>query len=228
MKKDMENHFVKITHIDHVTHDTLRIVTEKPANYTYAPGQATDIAINKRGWFTHRRPFTITSLPSDDHLEFIIKTYPSHDGTTDKLLDMKAGDELILHDIFGSLKYKGEGVFIAGGAGVTPFLTMLRELKKNNVPHNNLMFFGNKTRADIILGEELDTLLNGRLIHVLSEEKTAGFAHGFITKELLQEHIADFQHPNFYYCGPMPMMKAAEQILSELGVPPKKMMREAW
>ena len=224
----MENHFVKITHIDYVTHDTLRIITEKPANYTFVPGQATDIVINKTGWLTHRRPFTITSLPTDPYIEFIIKTYPAHDGATDKLLDMKAGDELILHEIFGSLKYKGEGVFIAGGAGVTPFLAMLRDLKKNNVEHNNVMFFGNKTRADIILGDELDTLLNGRMIHVFSEEEAAGYAHGYITRELLEKHITDFQHNYFYFCGPMPMMKSIEQILGALGVPAKKMVREGW
>jgi predicted ferric reductase len=98
----MEKHFVKINSIDHVTHDTLRVVTEKPEHYKFVPGQATDIAINKNGWQNEKRPFTFTSLPEQDYLEFIIKTYPDHDGATDKLLDMKAGDELILHEVFGT------------------------------------------------------------------------------------------------------------------------------
>ncbi len=224
----MKNYFVKILSIDHVTHDTLRIVTEKPQNYTFEPGQATDIAINKAGWLDKRRPFTFTSLPEDNHIEFIIKTYPSHDGATDKLLDMHPGDELILHEIFGSIRYKGDGVFIAGGAGVTPFLAMLRGLKLKNISHNNSMIFANKSRADIILGDELEDLLEGRITHILSEEKTKELPHGFITKELLASHIRDVHAQYFYICGPLPMMKAVEEQLTELGVPAKRVVKESW
>jgi ferredoxin-NADP reductase len=223
----MKKYFVKIRAIEHVTHDTLRIETDKPYEYKFLPGQATDIAINKNGWQDEKRPFTFTSLPSDNHLEFIIKTYPYHDGTTDKLLDMNVGDELILHDVFGTIRYKGEGVFIAGGAGMTPFLAMLRDLKHKNVSHNNIMLFANKTQADIILGKELSELLNGRLFHVLSEEKTEQYPFGFITKELLKSHIND-GNQYFYVCGPMPMMNAVEKQLAELEVPSDKIVKEGW
>jgi ferredoxin-NADP reductase len=224
----MKNHFVKIISIEHITHDTVRIVTEKPKNYTFEPGQATDIAINKTGWLDKRRPFTFTSLPEDKHIEFIIKTYPSHDGATDKLLEMHPGDELILHDIFGSIRYKGEGIFIAGGAGVTPFLAMLRNLRLKNISHNNSMIFANKTKADIILGEELEDLLTGRITHILSEEETNDLPHGFITKEFLTPYITDVQPQYFYICGPLPMMKAVEEQLTALGVPAKRIVKEAW
>lgn len=223
----MKKYFVKIRSIVHVTHDTLKITTDKPADYNFFPGQATDMAINKNGWQKEKRPFTFTSIPQDDHLEFIIKTYPSHDGATDKLLDMNKGDELILHEVFGSIQYKGEGVFIAGGAGVTPFLTMLRELDQKNISHNNMMVFANKTKADIILGEELERLLNGRLIHILSEEKTEEFDNGLITKDFLKDNIADL-NKYFYVCGPLPMMEAVEKQLTELGVPSEKLVKEAW
>ncbi len=223
----MKKHFVKIIAIEHVTHDTLRIETEKPADYTFFPGQATDIAINKNGWQDEKRPFTFTSLPSDDHLEFIIKTYPSHDGATDKLLDMHIGDELILHEVFGSIRYKGEGIFIAGGAGMTPFLAMLRDLKQKNASHNNMMLFANKTQADIILGEELSQLLEGRIVHILSEEKSEKFHNGLITKDFMKKHINNFNQ-YFYVCGPMPMMEAIEKQLSELEVPAEKVIKESW
>lgn len=222
----MEKHFVKIKTIDHVTHDTLRIVTEKPGGYTFQPGQATDIAINKNGWQNERRPFTFTSLPGDDHIEFIIKTYPTHDGATDKLLEMHAGDELILHEVFGSIRYRGEGVFIAGGAGVTPFVAMLRHLKQHDIAHNNSMIFANKTRADIILREELEEMLDGRIVHILSEEKAPDYALGTITKEFLQQHVDDFTKSYFYICGPMPMMNAVEKQLVELGVSLKRVVKE--
>lgn len=223
----MKKHFVKIQAIDHVTHDTLKIVTEKPDDYSFIPGQATDIAINKNGWQNEKRPFTFTSLPESDHLEFIIKTYPSHDGATDKLLAMHVGDELILHEVFGEIRYKGEGVFIAGGAGVTPFLAMLRQLDEQNITHKNMMIFANKTQADIILGDELEQLLDGRLVHILSEEKTEKFHNGLITKDFLKSHVKDI-HQYFYVCGPLPMMEAVEKHLTDLGVPSEKLVKEAW
>src|ERR1051325_10044981 len=104
----MEKHVVKIKSIDHVTHDVLKIVTEKPGTYNFTPGQATDVSINREGWQNQTRPFTFTCLPDDDYLEFTIKTYPSHKGVTNELLQLKQNDELILHDVFGAIAYKGE------------------------------------------------------------------------------------------------------------------------
>lgn len=223
----MEKHFVLIKAIDHVTHDTLRVVTKKPENYKYVPGQATDMAINKNGWQNEKRPFTFTSLPEQDHLEFIIKTYPDHDGATDKLLDLKAGDELILHEVFGDIRYKGEGVFIAGGAGMTPFLCILRDLHEKGQVGNNKMIFANKTTADIILKEELEYLLGDNLVHVLSEEEKDGYVHGMVTRDLLEKQLGE-SNGYVYICGPPPMMKAVEEQLAELGLPKSRLVREAW
>ena len=98
-----------------------------------------------------KRPFTFTCLPDDDYLEFTIKTYPSHKGVTNELLQLKQNDELILHDVFGAIAYKGEGVFIAGGAGVTPFISIFRFLRSKNEVGGNKLIFANKAKADIIL-----------------------------------------------------------------------------
>ena len=119
-------HPVKIKSIEHVTHDVLRIVTEKPPSLSFKPGQAADISINKVNWQTEKRPFTFTSLPNYTYLEFTIKTYPSRKGVTNELLKLKKHDELIVADVFGDIAYKGKGVFIAGGAGVTPFIAIFR------------------------------------------------------------------------------------------------------
>ena len=106
----MEQNIVKIKSIKHITHDVLQIVTEKPQSFNFIPGQATEISINKNGWRDEKRPFTFTSLPYDDYLEFNIKTYPSHKSVTNELLNLKKNDELILHDVFGAIAYKSEGI----------------------------------------------------------------------------------------------------------------------
>ena len=217
---------VKIISKEHLTHDVLRIVTEKPATLTFQPGQAVDISVNKAGWEKELRPFTFTSLPEDGFLEFTIKTYPAHKGVTQQLLSLDRGDELIVGDVFGDIAYKGEGIFIAGGAGVTPFIVIFKQLEKKNAIGNNKLIFANKTKADIILEDRFMKLLGNNFINVLSDEKLAGYEHGFLSAELIKKHMAGTK--SFYLCGPEPMMQAAEKHLSSLGIAPGFIIKEAF
>lgn len=213
----MESHIVKIKSLEKVTHDVLRIVLEKPDGYSFTPGQATEVAINKPGWTEEKRPFTFTCLPSDDYLEFTIKTYPSNKGVTNELLNLKVGDELIIHDVWGAITYKEEGVFIAGGAGITPFLSIFRYLQTINKIGGNTLIFANKTKADIIHEKEFTDLLGGAFINILSDETVRGYAHGTLTENFLKENIESFDK-TFYVCGPPPMMDAVQGYLTNLGV----------
>ena len=223
----MQPHHVKIKSIDKVTHDVLQIVTEKPPEYTFTPGQATDVSINNIGWKEEKRPFTFTCLPDNDYIEFTIKTYPSHKSVTSQLLQLNKDDELILHDVFGDISYKGEGVFIAGGAGVTPFISIFRHLNAVNKKGNNKLIFAYKTQADIILEEEFKNLLGKNFINVLSDEKVDGYANGYITEDFLKANIGDL-NKNFYVCGPPPMMDAIEKMLANLHVVEKLIIKEAF
>ena len=222
MKKQ---HVVKIKSIQNITHDVLQIVAEKPQHYNFAPGQATDVAINKKGWENERRPFTFTSLPHNDYLEFTIKTYPAHKSVTNELLQLKKNDELILHDVFGAIAYNAEGVFIAGGAGVTPFISIFRYLHLKNEIGNNKLIFANKTKADIILEQEFKKLLGNNFINILSDETVNDYAHGQITEDFLKSNSGDINQ-YFYICGPPPMMEAIEEQLAKLNVDKKLVVKE--
>ena len=213
----MKQHLVKIKSIKHITHDVLQIITERPPHYSFNPGQATEVAINKKDWKNEKRPFTFTSLPESDFLEFTIKTYPSHNGVTKELLQLEKDDELILHDVFGAIEYKGEGVFIAGGAGITPFICIFRYLQSKNETGGNKLIFANKTSDDIILALEFKKLLCGNFINILSDEITEEYAHGQITEDFLKSNINDFDQ-QFYVCGPPAMMAAIQEQLSHLGI----------
>jgi ferredoxin-NADP reductase len=216
---------VKIIASKKVTHDTLRIVTDKPKGYKFKPGQATEVTIDKIGWRRKRNPFTFTNLPDDDHLEFTIKTYPLHKCVTNELLKLKKGDALILHDVFGAISYKGVGVFIAGGAGVTPFISILRDLRIKNMIKGNLLVFANKTKADIINESEFKKMLGKAFINILSDEKVKGCFHGMITEDFLKANITDFNQ-QFYVCGPPPMITAVIKQLKMLGVEKKSIITE--
>lgn len=213
-------HIVKVKKVGKITPDVLQIITEKPQNYSFNPGQATEISINKDGWKDQKRPFTFTSLPGDDFLQFTIKTYPAHKGVTNELLMLDDADELILHDVFGAIAYRGEGVFIAGGAGVTPFIAIFRDLQSKNEIGQNKLIFANKTRDDIILAKEFKSLLGNNFINILSEEETDEYAYGQITKIFLNDNIVCIDR-QFYLCGPPPMMDVVQSQLSALGIDKK-------
>ncbi len=221
----MKQHLVKIKLIKNITHDVLQVVTEKPKNYNFTPGQATEVAINRKGWENEKRPFTFTSLPDIDFLEFTIKTYPSQKSVTNKLLQLKINDELILQDVFGTIAYKGEGIFIAGGAGVTPYISILRYLQTKNEIGENKLIFANKTKNDIILEHEFQKLLGNNFINILSDEKVNGYMHGHITEDFLKANIGNFDQ-YFYICGPPPMIESIEKQLENLNVDKKHMVRE--
>ncbi len=220
-----EKYKVKIKEISYITHDVINIVTEKPENFKFNPGQATNIAINKNSWKNKERPFTFTSLPDDEYLEFVIKTYPSHKGVTNELLKVQKGDELILRDVYGTISYKGEGIFIAGGAGITPFISILRNLKLKNKIEGNKLIFANKTKKDIILKQEFKNLLGDNFINILSDEQTDEHYYGFITEDFIKEHY-DNSEKYFYLCGPPPMIDAVEKQLKNLNVEKKFIVKE--
>ena len=213
----MEEHTVKILRTEQVTHDVRRFQIEKPAGYSFTPGQATEISINKPGFRDKRNPFTFTCLNKESYLEFTIKIYSSRNGVTNELGKLKPGDELIIRDVWGAISYKGKGVFIAGGAGITPFIAIFRDLHSKNEITGNTLLYANKTRADIILENEFRKSLGKSFINILSDEQAEGYFHGYINKDFLKANITDFNQ-KFYVCGPPPMMDAVLKQLSELGV----------
>ncbi|HVY76514.1 MAG TPA: FAD-binding oxidoreductase [Puia sp.] len=221
----MEEHVVKVLETELVTHNVKRFVLEKPANYNYIPGQATEISINTPEWKEERRPFTFTSLNEWDHLEFTIKIYSDHPGVTKQLGTIEAGDELLLHDVFGAIHYAGEGTFIAGGAGVTPFIAILRQLEKDRRLNNNRLIFSNRTEKDIILKDEFSKMLGNRFINTLTDEQSPKYEHAKIDRDYLRKHISDFTQ-YFYICGPDPMVEGLHSLLIELGAPKDKVIIE--
>ena len=210
-------HIIKILNIEKVTHDVKRFICERPEGYEFTPGQATEVSINKQGWEEEKRPFTFTSLPDAVNLEFTIKRYADHPGVTNELHSLNPGDELIVRDVWGTINYAGTGYFIAGGAGITPFIAILRHLKKENQLKGNKLFFSNKTHEDIILEDEFNAMLGKDVVYTITDEKNPKYHNGFIDEKFLKENIDDYSR-HFYLCGPPKMMEAIQDIFSRLGI----------
>ena len=211
------SHTVKIISIDPVTHNVNRYRVEKPKGFSFTPGQATDLSINQPKWRDKKNPFTFTCLNSDPYLEFTIKSYrDSEEGVTDHLSKLKTGDEFIISDAWGAIAYKGPGYFIAGGAGITPFIAILRQLYKDGKIGDNKLFFSNKTTTDIILVDEFKQILGDNAIFTTTEHKETPGDHRRINAAFLKSEVNDFKK-HFYVCGPDPMVKEISETLGKLG-----------
>jgi ferredoxin-NADP reductase len=210
-------YIVKLLAAETVTHDVKSFRVEKPEGYVFIPGQATEVSVNRPDWKEEKRPFTFTSLPDAPYLEFTIKRYPDHQGVTDQLHQLTAGDELILRDVWGAIEYKGPGYFIAGGAGITPFLAILRNQHAKGELAGSTLWFSNKTAADIIHEAELTAMLGKDVSFILTREEKAGYPKTYIDKAFLEQHITD-RSKQFYICGPDAMVTGLAETLTTLGI----------
>lgn len=199
-----------------VTHDVKRFIVEKPDGFNFTPGQGVELAIDNSRWRDQGRPFTPTSLTGDRVLEFIIKRYPEHQGVTQALHDLPPGATLTLSEPFGTIEYKGPGVFIAGGAGITPFIAILRDLARQNTHQHQTLIFSNKTPADIINEKEFRYTLAERCLLTCTQANVPGYDHQRIDRTFLEKKVADFDQ-HFYICGPDPFTKAITDALASLG-----------
>jgi hypothetical protein len=232
---NLENsyHIVKILEIEQLTHDVKRFKVEKPKGYTFIPGQATEVAINMEDYRNKFHPFTFTSLNEDSYLEFIIKGYPTnkypdHSGVTEQIHKLKEGDEFLIKEPVGTIKYKGKGVFLAGGAGITPFIAIFKDLQKKNELSHNSLIFSNRKQQDVIMENNLKDMFNkNNLILVLTKEKIEGYEYGRIDKKFLEKNINNFDQ-YFYICGPSTFEEDITNSLISLGADKEKIVIEEW
>lgn len=217
---------VSILSTQNVTHNVKQFRLQKPAGFTFAPGQATELSVNQPDWKDKKNPFTFTSLTDDPYLEFTIKIYPgSPEGVTNQLSKLTVGDELILRDAWGAIEYKGAGYFIAGGAGITPFIAILRNLNRQGKLAGNRLFFSNKTDKDIILADELKSMLGPDALFLISGQKDSIHDSRRIDEAFLKAEVNDFTK-HFYVCGPDPMVEQINGILTRLGASADSMVFE--
>lgn len=215
----MESIALKILDTEYVTHNTKRFILEKPEGFTYVPGQAAMLAINLPDWKDQKRAFSFTSLNDWPYLEFIIKIYNNPTGVTYKLGSINAGSELILYDVIGTIQYKGPGIFIAGGTGITPFIAIFRALYYSNNLRNAGLIYSTDYADDVILHDELAKMLGPAYMNVLTREGVVGFLEKRIDKKFLIENIRDFER-RFYVCGPESFVEDINKALIELGANP--------
>jgi ferredoxin-NADP reductase len=206
----------KIISTNFINYNVKRFIIEKPEGLTYRPGETAHISLNLPGWEDKVRSFTFTSLNNWPFLEFIIKIYDDHEGVTHALGKLNAGAELLIHDVFGSLEYRGPGIFIAGGTGITPFIAIFRALFLTQNLRNAGLIYSNHSKEDVILHDELSRMLGPAYMNVFTRQGVIGFKERKIDRDFLIQAISDFSH-YFYICGPSSFTKDITENLISLG-----------
>jgi propane monooxygenase reductase component len=219
-----------------VTHDMRHLVLRlaEPTEVKFFPGQYMDIAIPGTDVV---RSFSMANTSSrEGMLEFVIKVYPG--GRFSHFLDteLQVGDCLELTGPFGVFTLRDgdeDLVFIGGGAGMAPILSLLRSMSERGIRRKTTFFYGARGRRDLCFEEELRALAEKlpdlTYIPALSHEEWAGET-GLITDVVRRLAPAlggaDAERPlaraHAYVCGPPPMVEAAIPLLETLGVQEKR------
>lgn len=211
--------------VEPVTHDTRRFRFDRPDGFEFEPGQATHIAMDRDGWRQQDRPFTMVSAPeARDHLDFIIKIYPDHDGVTVRLDGLKPGDRVLADDPEGAITDHGPGTFLAAGAGITPFIPILDARARRGETDGCRLIFANRTGRDIILRDHWEAM-DGLDTVFATDVAGDGFPDGPIDVDFLDERLVPGGH--VYICGPHGFVDAMRDAARELGVAEDRIVVEA-
>ncbi|MEO9862872.1 MAG: FAD-binding oxidoreductase [Yoonia sp.] len=217
-------HELVLQEITPVTHDTYQLMFGRPKDFTFAPGQAAELAFQKDGIKDEGRPFTMVSQPDESSLSFVIKSYPDHDGVTEHVPDLGIGDIAQADGPFGAIQDHGAGVFLAAGAGVTPFIAILKKHEREGIKGDTLIF-ANKTDDDIILKETWESLAGVDPIFYISDQDDTAYTKGKVDQAELEKLITDKTQP-FYICGPGGFVDAMRDALKDMGVADDKIITE--
>lgn len=219
---DLRKHPYRVASVDRITHDTWNLGFDG-GKVDRKPGQFMLLQLVREGKTSESHPFTISSGPEEPPSV----TVKSVGDFTSMIGETKVSDVAFLdapYGVFSFINHDSKDlVFIAGGIGITPFLSMLRHIRDAGLERNVTLIWGNKTQEDIAFREEIEAMEGQihslKVVHVMSEEPTWQGEKGFIDEELLKRCIPDFAGAEFFVCGPPLMMQSVEASLRHLGVP---------
>ena len=180
------------------------------------------------------RPYSIASSPREaleNKLVLGVEEAGFFSGYLDK--EAKPGDRFTMTEPSGEFHYetlrdKKHIVCIAGGAGITPFLSMAKSMVEGDEDYEMTLFYGARDEARIAFKPELDALAEKglKVVYVLSDEERTGYEHGFVSAALLEKYV-DIRNVTFFLCGPKAMYDFVLKELAPYNLPVKAVRKDA-
>jgi predicted ferric reductase len=231
----IRNHPFKVSAVRQESHDTWTVEFDGPKP-RYLPGQFMFVNLVRNGTVSESHPFTISSSPTADIMSITPKAIGDFTST---IRHTAIGDQAYIEAPFGVFSYTNSDAqrlaFIAGGIGITPFLSMLRHMRDTNTKRDVVLIWGNKTEDDIMFVDELRDMVRSfdkfTMHHVLSHGEWEGKSGlsgdtGFVDGDKVRQYLGTPTDYEIYVCGPPIMMTKLIPAIKSLGVPPGQIRSE--
>lgn len=225
-----------VTSVRRVTPRAWEVVIEPEghAGLDFTAGQFVWLNIGNSPFSLHENPFSLSSCPADrPRIAFLIQEAGDFTG---RIGAVSPGTRAHLDGPHGNLTLtgrRGKGIaLIAGGVGIAPLISILRDLAASGDPRPVVLVFGARSESEIACRDELDTLARRPSIsvhYVLTQpppewKGRAGIVDADCLGSLLS--FAEAREWVYFLCGPPPMMDGVENALIAMGVPPRQIVSE--
>ena len=237
-----DRQYMKIAQVTELAPDTKRFrFVPDPARGTtecapFIAGQYLNIHLTINGMPVNRA-YSISSSPKnarEGYYELTLKYV--QDGLVSRYVldNWKEGDEVELSGPAGTFYYSPlrdakTVVCLAGGSGITPFLSLANAIADGDEDFRMILLYGSRTEDAILYKAEFDRLAKDdriQVVHVLSDEEKPGFEHGFISADLIREYAPAGKPYSVFVCGPQGMYRFVDQEIEKLGLARKYVRHE--
>jgi len=230
---------LKLVRKEEILKDTYALYFDKgDSGINFLAGQFATVtipdlnAIDGRG---NERHFSIANSPDEKNIEIIIRK--SGSDFSNAILNLPAGAQLLFDEPRGEIHSKKIAdspfipVFIAGGTGITPVRSVLRDLDFNDVDKQIILFYANRSIESAVFLNEFENLSgekkNFTFIPILEEASdNIKTEKGFFSKEIFKKHVKEIEKHVFFVTGPPMMLSEAIKVLVNSGVPDEKIFIE--
>ncbi len=201
----------------------------------FRAGQYVNVMANVEGVRTSR-PYSISSAPTAERLELTVRDKPGGFVAPYLFNKLKIGHVLETSGPAGHFYYEPlidgkDLVFLAGGSGITPFMSMIRDTVQRQRALNIKLLYGSRAPEDVIFKGELEKLASSHSNFAFSlvvSEPPEGYGglKGFLDSQLISQLVGDIKGKTFYVCGPRAMHDFCRAALKELEVPQRRIRHE--
>lgn len=222
---------VKLKKRSEIAERTMAFCLERPSGFLFKAGQYLDVTLIDPPEMDSEGPvrsFSIASAPYEENL--VVATRMRDSAFKRAIARVPLGTELKIEGPLGSFTlHQNAGkaaVFLAGGIGITPFRSMLRQAAEEKSAHHLYLFYSNRRPEDAAFLKELSELAQSTPHFILvpsmteierSKQDWSG-ERGFVDRDMLVKHFCDLKGPIYYVAGPPAMVAAMQQMLIRAGV----------
>ncbi len=219
-----------------IAEGTMEITFQLPEEIKFIPGQFFFLKLLNPPYNDDKGPerhFSIVNSPSEKGI-LTMATRMGESALKRSLAELPEETQVEIGNINGSFQLPGVNgnpiVFMAAGIGITPFISMLRYIKKNNLDYELTLLYANRNSSSTAYLRELKdmekSMDNFHLVLSMTDDPDWEGEKRKFTPEMIKEHISDPQTSIFMVAGPPGMVKAASESLSELSISPNNIITE--